>query len=194
MNDSDDKLAVLWEERAIEKVMLRFGRSLDLGDWPGYRSCFTERVHIDFKRLTGFDEIKVSADLWTRFAELIQSPVRRHHAYSNFQAEIDGDTARATTYFAARVWSATDRGGPTYTEYGWYQAVFIRAADQWLISRIKHDYLWVEGNMGIFTMDDPQLVAVMRELFSEDNVAAARADPIIKRQVKSQSGGGTRGV
>lgn len=58
MTDAE-KIGVLWEERAITSVMLRFGRALDLGDWPAYRSCFIDPVDIDFKRLTGFEEVRV---------------------------------------------------------------------------------------------------------------------------------------
>ncbi len=50
-----EKINALWEEKQVLKVALRFGRALDTGNWPAYRSCFTNPVNIDFKRLTGFD-------------------------------------------------------------------------------------------------------------------------------------------
>lgn len=164
-----EKLAILWDERAITQVMLRFGRALDLGDWPAYRSCFTDPVSIDFKRLTGFNEVRVRADDWTRFAELILTPVRRHHVYSNFDIRLDGDTAFAIVYMTARHWKATDLGTSDYTQYGWYDVWFERHAGEWLIARIKHDFQWVEGNNALFDMTEPTLRASMEVVFSNEN-------------------------
>ena len=58
----------LWVRSQIEAVMLRFGRSLDVGDWKSYRSCFANRFKVNFERLTGQPEVYVDADLWARFA------------------------------------------------------------------------------------------------------------------------------
>lgn len=174
MTDAD-KLALLWDERAITKVMLNFGRALDTGDWPLYRSTFTDHVLIDFKRLTGCDEIRVSADDWTDFAELILSPVRRHHTYSNFHIDVDGDKAFAVVYMTARHWKATDLGVSEYNQYGWYDVHFERHSDKWLIARIKHDFQWVSGNNALFDMSEPNLAASMAKVFCDQNRTAAIA-------------------
>jgi hypothetical protein len=91
----EQMIETLWTRAEIERVMLNFGRALDVGDWKLYRSCFADRFKVNFERLTGQPEVYVDADLWTRFAELILSPVRRHHQYSNFCATIDGERASA---------------------------------------------------------------------------------------------------
>jgi hypothetical protein len=168
-----EKLALLWDERAITKTMLNFGRALDVGDWPLYRSTFTDTILVDFKRLTGYDEVKVPADDWTRFAELILSPVRRHHVYSNFHIDVDGDRAFAVVYMTARHWKATDLGVSEYNQYGWYDVHFVREGGRWLIARIKHDFQWVSGNNALFDMTEPQLAASMAKVFCEDNRKAA---------------------
>ncbi len=172
MTDAE-KIALMWEERAIIKVMLKFGRSLDIGDWPGYRSCFTDTILVDFKRLTGFDTVKVSADEWTRFAELILSPVRRQHVYSNFDIRIDGDRAFAITYMTARHWKSTDLGSSNYNQFGWYDTWFVRQDDVWKISHIKHDFQWVDGNNAMFDMSEPELARIAQSVFSEANIKAA---------------------
>src|SRR5258705_10834257 len=105
----------------IEKVMLNVGRALDTGDWALYRSCFADRFRVNFERLTGQPEVYVDADLWTRFAEVILSPVRRHHQYSNLTVSVEGDRAEAVIYMVARHWKATDRGSSEYTQIGWYE-------------------------------------------------------------------------
>lgn len=174
MTDAE-KLALIWDERAITRTMLDFGRALDIGDWPLYRSTFTETVLIDFKRLTGSDEVKVNADDWTRFAELILSPVRRHHAFSNFTIEVSGDKAFAIVYMTARHWKASDLGASEYNQFGWYDVHFVRHGDTWKIARIKHDFLWVSGNNAMFDMSEPALADNMRRVFCDENRAAAIA-------------------
>jgi hypothetical protein len=168
-----ERMQALLDERDVEKVMLRFGRALDTGNWPSYRSCFTDPVNIDFKRLTGCDEIRVSADLWTHFADQILSPVRRHHVYSNVNVTVEGDSAYGIFYMTARHWKPTDLGQTDYTQYGWYDVWFVREDGVWKIRRLKHDFQWVEGNNSLLDMSDPELLKTMRQVFNPDNVQAA---------------------
>lgn len=159
----------LWEKSQVEAVMLRFGRALDTGDWPAYRSCFADRFKVNFERLTGHPEVYVDADLWTRFAEIILSPVRRHHQYSNMAVSIEGERAEAIVYMVARHWKATDGGCPEYTQVGWYENTFERIRGEWKITRLLHTYQWVSGNGALFDFADPALVAVMAQVFAPEN-------------------------
>jgi len=170
MIDTPEKrIEELWARAEVERVMLNFGRALDLGDWPLYRSCFADRFQVNFERLTGRPEVYVDADLWTRFAKVILSPVRRHHQYTNFSATIDGDSANAVIYMVARHWKATDGGSAEYTQNGWYENSFKRIDGQWKITRLLHTYQWVSGNGGLFDFSDPELIEVMGQVFSEKN-------------------------
>ncbi len=162
-------IETLWTRAQIERVMLNFGRALDVGDWKLYRSCFTDRFRVNFERLTGQPEVYVDADLWTRFAEVILSPVRRHHQYSNFAATIEGDKATAIIYMVARHWKSTDSGAAEYTQNGWYENSFECIGGQWKITRLLHTYQWVSGNGGLFDFSDPELVKVMGQVFDPKN-------------------------
>ena len=172
--DLEAALRRLLDEEAIRKVMLRFGRSLDTGNWPGYRSCFTDMLLVDFERLTGNPKILVDADDWTRFADLILTPVRRHHSYFNFDISVDGDAATGVWYFTARHWKATDMGASIYNQHGWYHANFVRQNGEWKMSYVKHDFVGVDGNNALFDMAEPELAACMTKVFSAANVEAAK--------------------
>ena len=162
-------IETLWVRSQIEEVMLRFGRALDLGDWKAYRSCFADRFRVNFERLTGRPEVYVDADLWTRFAEVILSPVRRHHQYSNLTVSVDGDRAEAVIYMVARHWKATDSGSAEYTQVGWYENTFGYSDGQWKITRLLHTYQWVSGNGALFDFSDAELVKVMAQVFAPEN-------------------------
>ena len=162
-------IETLWARSQVEAVMLRFGRALDVGDWPAYRSCFADRFRVNFERLTGQPEVYVDADLWTRFAEVILSPVRRHHQYSNLTVSVEGDRAEAVIYMVARHWKATDSGSSEYTQIGSYENTYGYSEGQWKITRLLHTYQWVSGNGGLFDFGDPQLVKIMAQVFAPEN-------------------------
>ena len=159
----------LWNRMQIERVMLNFGRGLDTGNWPLYRSCFADRFKVDFSKLTGQPETWVDADLWTRFAKVILSPVKRHHQYSNFNCTIDGDTAEAIIYMISRHYKAVETGDPEYFQNGWYENTFTRINGEWKITRLMHTYSWISGNGGLFDFSDPELIEVMGQVFDPKN-------------------------
>jgi hypothetical protein len=165
----EQMIEALWTRSEIEQVMLNFGRALDLGDWPLYRSCFAARFRVNFERLTGQPEVYVDADLWTHFAKVILSPVRRLHQYSNFSVRVDGDRADAVIYMVARHWKAVDSGAAEYTQNGWYENSFARIDGRWKITRLLHTYQWVSGNGGLFDFSDPELQEVMAKVFAKEN-------------------------
>jgi hypothetical protein len=164
-----EMVEALWVRSQIEAVMLRFGRALDLGDWKAYRSCFADRFRVNFERLTGQHEVHVDADLWTRFAEVILSPVRRHHQYSNLSVSVQDDRAEAVIYMVARHWKATDSGSSEYTQVGWYENTFGCFDGEWKIIRLLHTYQWISGNGALFDFNDPELVKVMGQVFAPEN-------------------------
>jgi len=166
-------IETLWARSQVEAVMLKFGRALDTGDWPAYRSCFADRFRVNFERLTGQPEVYVDADLWTRFAQVILSPVRRHHQYSNMSVRVDGDRAEGLIYMVSRHWKPTDGGSCEYTQVGWYENSFECMNGEWQITRLLHTYQWVSGNGALFDFNDPELIAVMERVFAPENRVAA---------------------
>ena len=171
----DDKCRLIWEERAITRLMLDFGRTLDTGDWVAHRACLADTISMDFQRLTGVPATRVAADDWVTFADAILSPTRRHHTYSNFKVDMNGAQAFAVVYQTSRHWRATDLGASEYNQYGWCHAWFRQYSGEWKIVRLKHDFSWVGGNNGLFDMRNPTLIAAMTKVFSADNLAAAAA-------------------
>nr|WP_053000073.1 nuclear transport factor 2 family protein [Sphingomonas sp. Y57] len=170
----DGKLATLWDERIVAQRLLKFGRCLDLGDWRGWRSCFTDIIGVDFKRLLGQDEVRVDADLWVEMVERALSAVRRHHVYTNVSITLDGDRSHAIVYMTARHWAATDLGVSHNTQYGWYDFYLVRHRADWLIDRYKHDFQWIDGNAGVLNVHNPALQTLSGKVFTEENFEAAR--------------------
>lgn len=163
------RAAELWERGEVERTIVEFGRGLDDGDWELYRSTLIDTVEIDFSRLTGFPEVRVAADLWTRFAKLALSPVRRHHQYSNFLIDVEEGTATATVKMVARHWKETDRGAGENTQYGWYEFGLRKEYARWKIARLKHHFEWISGNGALLDFADAAVNEVMVEIFAAGN-------------------------
>ncbi|MCP3730008.1 nuclear transport factor 2 family protein [Sphingomonas sp. MG17] len=171
--DDTAKLQTLWDERAINQVMLAFGHSLDARDAAAHAACFTDPVNINFKAFTGRDEVRVPASLWAQFGGFILADAPSHHILGNFKIAIDGDRASARVYMISSLWTGADRAGNR--QYGWYDVWFERAGDEWQISRLKHEFQGVEGNAAGLENHDPAFAAIAQQVFSPANVTAAQA-------------------
>ncbi|MEW2165330.1 nuclear transport factor 2 family protein [Streptomyces sp. NPDC007084] len=171
----DEKINALWDEKQVEKSILRAGHALDTDDWATFRSCFTETVLADFRRATGLDEVVVDVDLWVKWAKDILGQVQRRHVYTNWHITVDGDRAHARVYLTAEHFKSTDRGAPYNTQHGWEDFWLERQEDDtWLTARVKHDFMWIDGNFGLMDLSSPAVLEMMGQVFREENFEAAR--------------------
>ena len=164
---AQDLLRELWDRSQIDQLMFRFGRALDLHDWPMYRSTFVDRIDVDFRDLTGQPQVTVDADLWTEFARLVLSPLTVLHQYSNHVIDVDGDAATSVLYHVSRHHRANDRGASENVQYGWYENAYVRTAQGWRIARLKHCFQWVEGNDRLLERTDAEFIDVSRRVFAQ---------------------------
>lgn len=170
----DEKLQVLWDERLITRRLLKFGHSLDTKDWAAHTDCFTDPVNIDFSRFTQFAEVRVSAELWSRFAAFILSNAPRHHMLSAPDIAIDGDDAHVIVQMISSLWTETEQGFAPNRQYGWYDVWLERQGEEWKISRLKHDFRGVDGKAAALVNTDPAFAKLVQDVFSPANIAAAQ--------------------
>ena len=166
-----EQLARLADHQEIHDLMMRFGRGLDSKDWALYRSCFADRVIVDFGQSTGHAARFVSADGFVAFARMRQRGHTAFHQYSNFQASVTGDHARCILYMMARHRVTGIDGDPLNIFVGWYDNEFIRTPQGWRISKLRHPLQWIEGNAAIKDAPDPEAEAIGRQLFGSSEEA-----------------------
>jgi hypothetical protein len=169
----EQKLQTLWDERAITHTMLGFARSLDVQDWAAHAACFTDPVNIDFKKFTGFDEVRLSPTLWANFAEVILAGAPRHHLLGTFRIDVNGDGAFASVDMISSLWTESESGTSANRQYGWFDVWFTRQDDEWRIARIKHDFQGVDGSAAKLA-PNPKIAELSQQVFSVENMAAAR--------------------
>ena len=133
------------QDRAeIEDLMSRYLYAFDWQDADAYAATFTEDGVLEFAGGVerGHEELKkVMRDMAVREKAKAEAsfPPRRHrvrHYVTNLVLEIDGDTARSTSYW----WEFNNdarAGRPYLGTYGHYEDELKRVDGRWLFARRK---------------------------------------------------------
>jgi ketosteroid isomerase-like protein len=146
MDEADDAA----DRMAITDVCTRYAFALDNQDWDQLRSCFlpdVTSVYHGVGALQGYDPIE----------ELCRSALTpldaSQHLLGNHLVEVDGDEARSTCYFQAEHVRENAAGGTHLTIAGRYEDRLVRADDGWKIAHRHQTVLWMDGNIGVLSVD-----------------------------------------
>ncbi|BAH48598.1 nuclear transport factor 2 family protein [Rhodococcus opacus] len=99
---------------------------LDTRDWPGFAATLTEDV-VAYGR-TG------PAAVVARVRSHLDVCGTTQHLLGNIRIDLDGDTARTTSYFRAFHLGLGDRAGASYECLGEYRDQWRRGPSGWLLS------------------------------------------------------------
>jgi SnoaL-like domain len=165
MSITETQIQELWDQKEIEKLMLRFGRGLDTNDMDLYASCFTDPFTVDFSDLTGLPPAQTTPELWADFARLALGQLLVMHQYSNFNIAVTGDEAVGVIYHVSRHRLPNLKGADQYTQYGYYENDFLRTTEGWKIQYLRHNIKWCDGNPSLIDMSDPALQASVVKVF-----------------------------
>jgi hypothetical protein len=141
----DADLQQLIDRQEIADLCVRYTFALDTKDWELLESCFTGApsfVHPG-GRLEGFEAILA------RTRSALESLDASQHLLGNVMAAVDGDTARAASYFQAQHVRAGTLGGDTYIIAGSYTDSLARTCGGWKIAERVQAYLWRDGNRAV---------------------------------------------
>jgi hypothetical protein len=133
------------QDRAeIEDLMSRYLYAFDWQDAEAYAATFAKDGVLEFAGGTerGHEELKtVMRDMAVREKAKAEAsfPPRRHrvrHYVTNLVLEVEGDTARSTSYW----WEFNNdarAGRPYLGTYGHYEDELVRVGGRWLFARRK---------------------------------------------------------
>ena len=134
----------------IVETVKRLTFHMDRKDWKSYESEFAEQVEVDFTD-TAFGgkvpRIASRAQWAAAVASGLARFVETQHFASNYFVEIDGNRARAITYFIARHFmTAPDGRKYVLDEGGYYTHGLVKANGVWKVNLNKLTPLWDEGD------------------------------------------------
>jgi ketosteroid isomerase-like protein len=156
----DVALQGLLDRQAIEDTLYKYAATIDLKDYAGLRTVFTDDVVAQY---AGAPEIHGADTLVSWIQEMSQTQGFQHHLINVYEVEIDGDEARTYTYHTSH---QIDQVTPdsVYLIVGRYRDVLRRADGRWLIADKRMEVGWMEQRTY------SQAAAVAAE--SEQNLAA----------------------
>ena len=130
----------------------RYARAVDLLDWDLFRSCFTERVDIDFSSMGAGIQTGVRTEDWMEQVRAGTSGFdATHHLSANHIHQIDVDRATCLSYLAAEHFIfGTDGEYNSLTLGGYYTNDFVRAPAGWQICASTLKVTWHRGDFELF--------------------------------------------
>jgi hypothetical protein len=139
-----DATAMLLDRQEIQDLMYRYGMAVDRRDEALYRSVFTPDARIDYSDSGGIADTLDAVTAW--LIEALAPFAGLQHNMTNHFVELDGDAARACTYFVAYHTVAVDADHETLlTVGGFYQDHLVRTADGWRIAERVELGVWMDG-------------------------------------------------
>ena len=128
----------------IRDLMTRYAMAVDRRDWDLYRSVFRSDAVIDYSDSGGPRTALEPTVAW--LAEVLAVFAGLQHNMTNHVAEIDGDVARACTYYVAYHTLPDGAGAETVLVVGgFYQDRLARTPDGWRITERVELGQWMEG-------------------------------------------------
>lgn len=139
--NSNHRLQELIDRQDITDVALRYARSLDTKNFDTLIQCFTPDAVYGERR--GHAEIEAIARGALEPLDCTQ------HITTNFQIQVDGDSATMECYFHAQHIRQSAVGGAELIIAGTYEDQLVRTQDGWKFqSRLLH-VLWRNGNPAV---------------------------------------------
>ncbi|MEJ8568578.1 nuclear transport factor 2 family protein [Elongatibacter sediminis] len=146
-----DRLQVLWDERDIRSVLLRYATALDQRDWSMLSSCFVPEASAEYETI-GLLEGYPAIESICRTA--LQPMSVTQHLIGNIAIQVDGDEATSSCYLHAQHVRPDTPGGDSNIIAGEYVDEWTRTPEGWRIRHRKLRVLWTFGNPEIHQTGD----------------------------------------
>ncbi len=141
----DADLQRLTDRQEIADLCAPYTFALDTRDWPSVRELLRRHGRVrPSGRAPGGN--RGHPGPLEGSPELLDAS---QHLLGNVIADVDGDTARATSYFQAQHLRAGTPGGDAYIIAGRYTDTLARTPDGWKIAERVQVYLWRDGNRAV---------------------------------------------
>lgn len=125
----------------IRSMMDSYAIAVDLDDWDLLRTLFTGDSLIDYTDVGG-----PRGDLETLIAWLGRGSTRyaaRHANMTTHHCQIDGDTAKAVTYFLAFRTTIDGAGEALMGLGGFFRDRLVKTSEGWRISERQDVFVWL---------------------------------------------------
>lgn len=136
------KLQTLLDRMDITDTSIRYATGIDTRDRELYRSCFTDKIEMDFSSMGMGEPMTIPADQWVDQAfSLVSGFQSTQHIITNHVITLQGDEATCVAYLQAQHFNPDNM----LTVGGYYTNTLIRTPDGWKISKLKLTSTWTQN-------------------------------------------------
>ena len=133
----DERLVALLETEAVRVQIVRFARYLDERRWDDYSALFTDDGILELPFGSWEGPATIRAHVQAEFAKYTAT----QHINSNYDIQLDDDTANARATFVATHVTTSD-GTALWRGGGAYHLVLHQIAGVWRIKRLTIEPAW----------------------------------------------------
>lgn len=150
-------LQLLIDRAEISDVFSRYAVGIDTRDWALWRTCFTEDVELDatsvFPGLVhhGIDQLVAGTK------QAVEGLDATQHIITNHTHDIQGDTAKCTSYLHAQHVYRNNFGGGHHILAGYYKYDMVRTRDGWKIKKYSLTITWGTGDGAVWSLAQERL-------------------------------------
>lgn len=142
-----ERIKLLEDKVEITDLLNSYAKTVDMAsadhvNWPMWETYFTEDCVVTFP--FGTHKGRNGLSEWGKAA--LASFQATHHLSGNFQIELNGDKAKATTNIIATHLFKKDVPNDHFTLAGVYEWEFLCTSKGWKIKALKLSMVWTEGN------------------------------------------------
>jgi hypothetical protein len=120
------------DKAQIAELLIRYATGIDFKDWLLFRTCWTDKVDIDYGDLGQF----TSADEFTALMTQIHDGMgQTYHRISNLVIDVDGERATARSYVHAVLMAIPGDSSSWVDALGHYDDELVRTSVGWRIGK-----------------------------------------------------------
>jgi ketosteroid isomerase-like protein len=146
MTVTNEALAQLLEERAVERLLDRWSIAMDRNDWDAVEACLASEFTLLVPPVVTYADPKPRAQAIREIAAR-NSKVGGFHSMPAKLVTVEGDRAHATTRLIGGHWSHDKTNWEM--AYGFYEVDLVRETGSWRIARLSVQTLFSQGT-GLF--------------------------------------------
>ncbi|MET0660008.1 MAG: nuclear transport factor 2 family protein [Steroidobacteraceae bacterium] len=148
---SENSVQTLADRAAIADVVHRFAFAADTRDLTLFRSCFTERVQVDYSSFDPTRHREMPVDEFVAYAKGLEGFDATQHAITNYVCTfMASDRARCVSYLQAAHFLRRDDSMHVCFVYGYYTHLLTRTEEGWKIDSIKLTASATHGDSRVF--------------------------------------------
>lgn len=143
---------VLADETAIRSAIEEIDNAIDAKDWALARTCFAEKINIDFTSLDGGEPAQTTADaLVDGWQESLYAEKKSFHLRGNHRIAVSGNQAKVSS--KAYAVNAIDEGAVSgiWEVWGDYEHTLEKTPDGWKVTGMTLKVVKTRGDDRIRT-------------------------------------------